>query len=127
MGGKPHVLIVEDDLLVNSSLERFLRQNDLEVDCASSGEEGLAKFRDLHYDLVLTDLKLPGMNGLEMVRRMHQTDDALPFAVMSAYNEFDDALHALKMGAMDFLAKPFDAKKILHLIEKIKSPHTVSI
>lgn len=122
MGAKPKVLIVEDDLIVQSSLERLLRGNDCDVDCADSGEEGLEKFTDSPCDLVVADLRLPGIDGIEMVDRMRKVDDSLDFVVMSAYGCLEDAIRALRLGALDFFQKPFDANQIVNLTHNV-NPH----
>jgi DNA-binding response OmpR family regulator len=119
MGAKPKVLIVEDDKIVKNSLERLLRGNDCEVESAASGEEGLEKYSQAPCDLVVADLKLPGIDGLEMVSRMREQDDIPPFVVMSAYGELEDAIRALRLGAVDFFQKPFDAYHILNLTRSI--------
>ncbi|MCX6639317.1 MAG: response regulator [bacterium] len=118
MGEKKRVLIVEDDDLVKCSLARLLQGTDYSIETASSGEEGLELFQKLPYDLVLTDLRLPEMDGIEMISQMRKLDERLPFIVLSAYEEFEDALRAMKLGAVDFFQKPFNAQKILNLTRK---------
>lgn len=118
MVGRKRVLIVEDDRIVKNSLERLLRESGCDVESAFTGEEGLEKFTRQPSDLVLTDLKLPGMDGLEMITRMRELQDTLPFIVLSAYGEVDDALKALKLGAVEFCQKPFDAQQVLNLAKK---------
>ncbi len=115
MGEKKRVLIVEDDNIVRSSLERLLGEADIEIESAASGEEGLEKFTDSHHDLILTDLKLPGIDGIDMVSRMRQMDNDLPFIVLSAYGAGDDVLRAMDLGAVQYCRKPFDAQRILDL------------
>jgi DNA-binding response OmpR family regulator len=118
MGVKKKILIVEDDCIVRSSLERLLGEGDFKIEVAESGEEGLEKYNHLRYDLILTDVKLPGIDGLDMVTKMRQQNDALPFIVLSAYGEGDDILRAMKLGALDYCMKPFDAKQLLDLTKK---------
>ncbi len=123
MRKKKRVLIVEDDRIVRDSLKRLLSGGECEIDGAESAEEGLEKFSRRRHDLILADLRLPGMDGLSMVERMKRMDRALPFIIFSAYDESEDVLRAVKLGAVDYCVKPFDAGEILELTRRItKSP-----
>lgn len=113
MENRKRVLIVEDDRVVKDSLERLLQESDCETDSTLTAEEGLEKFRKRPYDFVFTDLRLPGMDGLEMISRMRRLDSDLPFIVLSAYGEVEDALRACKLGAVEFFQKPFDVQQVL--------------
>jgi CheY-like chemotaxis protein len=113
MPAKKRVLVVEDDRIVKSSLARLLQDSNCQIESATSGQEGLARFRQRPFDLVLTDLKLPDMDGMDMIQNMRQQDADLPFMVLTAFGDKQDALRALKMGAMDFLQKPFDIQQVL--------------
>ncbi len=124
MGAKKKVLIVEDDNIVRSSLERLLSESDFEIQSAETGEEGLKKFSSIHYDLILADLKLPGIDGLDMVAKMREKKDALPFIMLSAYGDGEDVLRAMKMGAIEYCRKPFDAQQILNLTNKYTQDRT---
>lgn len=123
MEKRKRLLIVEDDRIVKNSLERLLQGSECDVVSALTGEEGLEKFECSPFDLVLTDLKLPGMDGIEMISRMRQKDDALPFIVLSAYGEVDDVIKAMQLGAIEFCQKPFDAQQILDLTWKHIKAH----
>lgn len=115
---KKRVLIVEDDRVVKNSLARLLQDSDCLVESAANGEEGLARFQQQPCDLVLTDLKLPDMDGLDMIRRMRSRQADLPFIVLTAFGEQEDARGALKMGAVDFFQKPLDASQILNITRR---------
>lgn len=119
MNKQTKVMIVEDDQIVKSSIERLLGDLDCEIITASTGEEGLRKFSTNPADLVFTDLKLPGIDGLEMIGKMRQISNDLPFVVLSAYGDNDEALQAIKLGVIDYFQKPFDAQKIQNLTRKV--------
>ncbi|RJP74243.1 MAG: hybrid sensor histidine kinase/response regulator [Candidatus Zixiibacteriota bacterium] len=116
------VLIVEDDRVIQSSLSRALKGNGCQAEAALSAREGLDKFRRAPYDLILADLRLPDMDGLDMVRRMREMDADLPFIVLTAHADPDDTLRALKLGAVDLLQKPFDLRRILALTQHSLQP-----
>ncbi|MBU1651013.1 hybrid sensor histidine kinase/response regulator [bacterium] len=118
MGAKKKVLIVEDDRIVRNSLERLLSNDDCTIDVVETAEEGIERFSNAHHDLVVTDLRLPGMDGIDMVSRLKQQDNALPFIVLSAYGEGDDVLRAMKLGAISYFKKPFDALEVLNLTKQ---------
>jgi CheY-like chemotaxis protein/anti-sigma regulatory factor (Ser/Thr protein kinase) len=119
MGKKKRVLIVEDDRIVRDSLKRLLSGGEVEIDGAETAEEGLDKFIRHRHDLILADLRLPGMDGLAMVEKMKRLDRALPFIIFSAYDEAEDVLRAVKLGAVDYCVKPFDAGEILELTQRV--------
>jgi CheY-like chemotaxis protein/anti-sigma regulatory factor (Ser/Thr protein kinase) len=116
------VLIVEDDRVIQNSLCRALKNSGCQPEAAQSAREGLDKFRNQPFDLILTDLRLPDMDGMDMVQRMREMDSDLPFVVLSAYAEKDDALRALKLGAVEFLQKPCDLRQILALTRNHLQP-----
>jgi CheY-like chemotaxis protein/anti-sigma regulatory factor (Ser/Thr protein kinase) len=115
MAEQKRILIVEDDRAVKSSLERLFRGCDVQVTTASTGAEALERCRTAPCDFVFADLVLPDMDGIEMIRRLRQHQADLPFAILTAYGDKDDAVRALKMGAVDFLQKPFDVEQMLQI------------
>lgn len=118
MAEQKRILIVEDDRAVKSSLERLFRGCDVQVTTASTGAEALERCRTAPCDFVFADLVLPDMDGIEMIRRLRQHQADLPFAILTAYGDMNDAVRALKMGAVDFFQKPFDVEQILQIARK---------
>jgi DNA-binding NtrC family response regulator len=100
------VLVVDDDELVNEFLMETLQRAGYSCDTALSGEEGLDKFRDGSFDIVLTDLKMPQMDGMGLLDRIMQIAPETPVVVMTAYGTVDTAVRAIKKGAYHFLLKP---------------------
>jgi two-component system response regulator HydG len=99
-------------------LAATLTDEGYEVDMASSGTEGIARAREKHYDLVLTDLKLPGADGLEVLSEIRQNDSEASVIVMTAYATVENAVQAIKLGAFDFITKPFDTDRLSILIKR---------
>jgi len=113
---KHRVLIVEDEEKLSRVLELQLLSSGFEVDKAASAEDAL-KFAD-QADLVLTDLRLPGMDGLELLSLIHRQDSQTPVIVMTAFSTVENAVEAMKAGAVDFLPKPFSLDHLMAVIEK---------
>ncbi|HYJ47718.1 MAG TPA: sigma-54 dependent transcriptional regulator [Pyrinomonadaceae bacterium] len=101
------VLIIDDEELTLRTISRGLRAEGYEPLTASCGEDGLALFAAEHPDLVLLDIVLPGLDGVEVLRRMKQANPAAIIVMMSAYHLVDRAVEAMKLGAYDYLIKPF--------------------
>lgn len=112
------VLVVEDKKAMADMLAKTLAAEGYSAVTASSAEEGLEKALRERVDLVLTDLKLPGMTGLEMLRLLKEKRPFLPVIMMTAFGSIETAVEAVKAGAYDFLTKPFDTSHLLVLIEK---------
>jgi two-component system response regulator PilR (NtrC family) len=101
------LLVVDDEPSMREFLEIMLSQEGYQVSLASSGEEGLKSYRQEEHDLVLTDVKMPGMSGLELIKEIHSLDPAIPIIAITAYACADDAIRAVRAGAYDYLSKPF--------------------
>ena len=101
------VLVVDDEELTLRTISRGLRQEGFEVLTASSGEEALSVFQQEKPDLTLLDIILPGIDGVEVLRRLRQSNSAAIVVMMSAYHLVDRAVEAMKLGAYDYMVKPF--------------------
>ncbi|KPK67758.1 hypothetical protein AMJ71_07280 [candidate division TA06 bacterium SM1_40] len=112
------ILIIEDKESMRRMLMHTMRAEGLDVDTAADGEEGIAKAKSRSYDIVLVDLKLPGKSGLEVLRAVRDQDPLTIVIVMTAFGTIETAVQAMKEGAYDFLAKPFDADHLLLLIRR---------
>jgi nitrogen regulation protein NR(I) len=112
----PKLLLIEDDVTLAASFERVLTSEGYQVDLAARGDEGLKEARQEPYDLVLTDLKLPGLNGLELVAQLHQAKPKLPIILMTAHGTTETAIEATKLGACEYLVKPFEVDELLDLV-----------
>jgi DNA-binding NtrC family response regulator len=104
----PDILIVDDDPAIRSLLERFYERSGYTAVSVGSGEEALALLQQRNIDLVITDIKLPRMNGTELVANMKENFPGVPVMVITGHSDIDIAINVLKNGACDFIIKPFD-------------------
>jgi two-component system nitrogen regulation response regulator GlnG len=111
------LLLIDDEADVQYSFRRLLADlPEIALSTANSGEEGLAQVARLKPDLVLMDVRMGGMSGLEALRRMRELDPKLPVIMMTAYGTTQTAIEAMKLGAYDYLLKPFDVPKLKQLV-----------
>jgi DNA-binding NtrC family response regulator len=107
------ILIIDDEAGIRESLETLLTLEGYAVDSAGDGEAGLEILEERSYDLVLLDLALPGMNGIEIVGRIRERDHELPVIMITAYGTVDNVVDAIRAGAQNFVQKPWDNEKLL--------------
>src|SRR3954468_3759720 len=113
-----NILIVEDEPRMRRLLEISLTEDGHSVHTSADAESGLLHLRKVSADLVVTDLKLPGMNGLEFLQEGKRLNPALPFIVMTAYGSVETAVDAMKAGASDYVLKPFTMAEMKLVINK---------
>jgi len=113
LDGRPHVLVIEDDLAVRDVVRRYLEQDAYEVTVASDGASGLSAARKLNPDLIVLDVMLPHLSGLEICARLREEDSsAVPIIMLTALGETDDRIAGLSSGADDYVTKPFSVKEL---------------
>lgn len=110
-----NILLIEDDRGIASALEKVLRDENYRVTVIGRGDLGLAEARQHPFDLVITDLKLPGLGGLELIGQLHAAKPKLPIIMITAHGTTETAIEAMKLGACDYLVKPFEADELLDL------------
>jgi DNA-binding NtrC family response regulator len=115
---KARILIVDDEDVVRESLAEWFATEDYETRGLASGREALEVVEKEEWDLALIDLKMPGMDGIELQRRLRQIDPELIVIIMTGFATIDTAVHALKQGAYDYLTKPVDPDELSHIVEK---------
>jgi len=113
------ILIVDDELIMRESLGGWLARDGHDVDKAASGEEALQKLESHRYDILLVDIKMEGMSGLELLKRVKENDPDVDVVMITAYGSISSSIEAMKNGACDYLLKPFDPNELGVLIEKI--------
>lgn len=101
------ILIVDDEATIRASLVESLSRDGYDITAAQSGEEALAKTHGQKFDLVITDLKLPGVSGIEILQALRNQGNSTPVIMMTAYGDVDIAVSAMRLGAYDFIPKPF--------------------
>jgi DNA-binding NtrC family response regulator len=112
------ILVIDDEPVLRDSLEVALKTSGYEVLAARTGEEGLEWFKKENPDLVLLDHWLPGINGDEVLRKIKEGDTEIPIIIMTAQGSIEMAVNLMKMGAFDFLVKPFELEQVEDLIKK---------
>src|SRR5919109_4248736 len=112
MPSRPHILVVDDDPLICDQLERSFTHDDYDVTVASNAERALQLLEDEYIDLVVTDIRLPGLSGVELTKRIVERWSDVPIIVMTGYAEIENAVEVLKLGASDYIVKPFSVAAI---------------
>jgi DNA-binding NtrC family response regulator len=118
MTNSARVLLIEDDPGILMTLRRVLTEEGYVVKVDKRGDSGLALAQQDFFDVVITDMKLPGLGGLELVRELHKGKPRLPIILMTAHGTTDTAIEATKSGAYDYLLKPFEMPELIELVEK---------
>ena len=118
---KTSILIVDDELVLRESLAAWLERDGHQVETAASGEEGLERLMKKRFDIMLVDIKMEGMSGLEVLRKVKDSDPDVAVVMITAFGSISTAIEAMKDGAQDYLLKPFDPNELGLLIEKIVS------
>ena len=118
MKQKAHVLIVDDEPNVRRVLGTLLEQAGWSTTRAESGDQALALVRAQDPDLVISDLKMPGMDGMELLSRIQASFPEIPVILLTAHGTITNAVEAMKRGAHDFITKPFDRDEVVQLVQK---------
>lgn len=115
------IMIVDDERLVRWSISNILRKDSHEVFCAQNGEEALEKTTSISFDLVITDFKMPKMNGVELLEKLKQLSPATKVMILTAYSAELSKQKALELGACEYMEKPFmlDLDRIRGLVQRL--------
>lgn len=119
MGKKVNILIVDDEEIVRDSLSSWLREDGYEVETVESGVKALEILSLKEWNLLLVDLKMPGMDGLQLMTEVKKVNPEIPIIIMTAYATVETAVKAIKNGAYDYLVKPFNPEDLSITIQKI--------
>jgi DNA-binding response OmpR family regulator len=112
-----NILVIEDEAKVASFLKKGLQQSGFEIDLAVDGEEGHEKIRSNNYDLILLDLMLPKMSGLDLIPKIRESKPGIPIIALTAKSSVEDRVHGLNLGCDDYLTKPFSFAELLARIQ----------
>ena len=118
MNAAAKILLIEDDPAIVMTLRRVLAEEGHEVAIEKRGDQGLQRAISQPFDVVLTDMKLPGLGGMELVRELHSSKPRLPIILMTAHGTTETAIEATKAGAYDYLVKPFEMPELLELVDR---------
>lgn len=118
-----HILIVEDEVNIRAALGTIVGKMGYQVRSAATGEEAVALLNEGECDLVITDLKMPGMDGIDLLRRIREAWPRTEVVVMTAYGSVETAVEAMRLGAYDYLVKPLDRERLPVVVEKALERH----
>ena len=116
-----NVLVVDDEKNIRLTLSEALRDLDLKVDTAAGGEEALSKLEASDYGLILLDIRMPGMDGLEVLRRAREMKPQVPVIMITAHAAAENVVRAMQLGAVDFIRKPFSTSEIRALVQAVQA------
>ena len=118
MSSKGIIHVIDDEPVIHDVLAQLLTSEGYEVEISASGEEAMEKFPSQSFDVILLDLLMPGMDGIEVLRRIKKVDPLAPVIIITAYGSVESAISAMKIGALDYVQKPFKHDDLLLAIEK---------
>ncbi|MDZ7413582.1 MAG: response regulator, partial [candidate division KSB1 bacterium] len=127
MSGDTSILLVDDEAIVRESLSAWLEDEGFVVYAAGSGEEALGLLAKAKPDVAVIDIKMPGMDGLTLLKRLRELDDRLPVVMMTAHATVESAVRSMRDGAYDYVMKPFPPEKLTNLIRHIVSHHRLAL
>ena len=114
----PSILVVDDELLIRDLLYDFFSGQGWQISVAESGEKALNILHDKNIDLVLTDIKMPEMDGLTLTSHMKEKFPSIPVVVMTGYPSVDTAIQAIRSKVADYIVKPFNINQLYKVIEE---------
>ena len=117
MASKADLLVVDDEAIVRDSLGKWFQEEGYGVTVAANAQEALAKMAAHRFELALVDIKMPGIDGVELQARIHEIDPEMLVIIMTGYASVETAVAALKNGAYDYVSKPFDPEDIAHTVQ----------
>jgi DNA-binding NtrC family response regulator len=113
------ILVVDDELSIRASLKGWLQQEGYRVETAANGSEALAKNAKMRFDIMIMDVKMPEMDGLTLLKKVKEIDPDIAIIMMTAHGAIRDAVDAMRLGAYDYLLKPFDLEELGLTVEKL--------
>ncbi len=119
--------MVDDELSIRESLGAWLRQDGFEVDTAADGDAALAKTSEHRYEIMLIDVKMPEMDGLTLLKKLKENEPDIAVVMMTAHGAIQDAVDAMRLGAYDYLLKPFDLEELSLTIDKLVRLQTLAM
>ncbi|HVZ97708.1 MAG TPA: sigma-54 dependent transcriptional regulator [Chitinophagaceae bacterium] len=109
----PHILIIDDEKSIRKTLTEILSYEGYKIEEASDGEEGLRRFKEKNFDIVLCDIKMPKIDGIEFLEKAKEINSEVPIIIISGHGNIETAVEAVKKGAYDYISKPPDLNRML--------------
>jgi DNA-binding NtrC family response regulator len=114
------ILVVDDNRELREILEEYLRGEGDYVEGANNGKEALERYRDNYYDLIITDLNMPELAGMELIKTVQQENEITEFVIITGYASMDSAVEAIKIGAFDYIVKPFRMEELKIVVKNVR-------
>jgi len=122
---EPKILVVDDDRGLTDNLVQYLKKMDYQAFPAYGGREGLTKFEQDDFQVVITDLKMPEMDGMELLEKMKKLDNDAIVIILTGYGTIESSVAAVKKGAYDYIPKPLEFKEIELIVNRALDKHTI--
>src|SRR5215510_3351654 len=116
---KPKVLVIDDESAIRDSLKMILEYENYQYIGAASGQDGIAAVERERPDIVLVDIKMPGMDGMEVLRKLRGVDETLPVIMISGHGTNQTVVEAIKSGALDFFEKPLSSERVIVTLQNV--------
>lgn len=113
------ILVVDDEKNIRMTLSHCLKDQNYDIEIAINGDEALKKIESDNYDLILLDIKMPGLTGMEVLEKIRQNGNKVDVIMMTAYGTIERAVEAMKLGAIDFISKPFTPVEIRNIVKDV--------
>ncbi|TYB32882.1 MAG: response regulator [Flexistipes sinusarabici] len=115
----PNILIIEDDKITAEGISSILDNEGYQVDIAQNGKIAFDRLKDKSYNIIITDLMMPEMDGIQFINRLRMADNETPVIVVTAYGNIENMLAAFELGAVEIMEKPFDIEEFIHLVNEL--------
>jgi DNA-binding NtrC family response regulator len=115
------ILVVDDEEGLREGLSKLLADEGYSVVCAESGEQALDILQHKHIDLILTDMRMPGMSGIDLLKEVRSKHGNIGVIILTGYGEIESYIEAMNFGAMEYVSKPFKANELKFIVSKILS------
>lgn len=113
------ILIVDDEEGLREGLSKLLEDEGYTVECAEDGEKAIEIVRSTHIDLMLTDMRMPGMSGIELLKQVRKIREEIGVIILTGYGEIESYIEAMNFGAMEYVSKPFKVNELKFIVSKI--------
>jgi len=125
MEAKRVILIVDDEEGLRDGLSKLLEDEGYAVLSAESGEQALEILQGFHIDLVLTDMRMPGMDGIELLKKMRERHGELGVIILTGYGQIESYIEAMNFGAIEYVSKPFKVNELKFIVHKVLDSNSV--
>ncbi|MBW1839455.1 MAG: sigma-54-dependent Fis family transcriptional regulator, partial [Deltaproteobacteria bacterium] len=119
------ILVIDDNEWIRDTLKQLLAMSGYQVDVANDGEKGIKKVKSQNYDVVLTDIQMPKVDGMELLKQIKEYNPALPVVMITGFPTVDTAIQAMRQGASDFITKPFRYEQVSMTVDKLMNERKV--